>query len=91
MSEFTTQPLDISAERVCDWLRGCVAAYVRLPVEEIRADRPLSDYGLDSVYVLSLCAEIEDEYGIEVEPTVMWDHPSLGPLAEALVPLIAAR
>jgi len=91
MSELTVQPAPVSADEVCAWLRGCVAAHTGRPVEEIRADLPLSEYGMDSVYVLSLCAEIEDQYGIEVDSTVMWDHPTLGPLAEALVPLIAAR
>ncbi|GAA3109816.1 hypothetical protein GCM10017687_22820 [Streptomyces echinatus] len=41
--------------------------------------------------MFGLCAEIEDQYGIEVEPTVMWDNTSLAPLAEALLTLIAAR
>lgn len=91
MSELTAQPVPVSADEVREWLRGCVAAHVQRPVAEIRTDLPLSEYGLDSVYVLGLCAEIEDEYGIEVEPTLMWDHPALGPLAEALIPLIAAR
>lgn len=91
MSELTTQPSAVAADEVREWLRGRVAAQTGRPAEEIRPDLPLSEYGLDSVYVLGLCAEIEDHYGIEVEPTVMWDHPSLDPLAEALVPLIAAR
>lgn len=46
---------------------------------------PLSEYGLDSVYVLGLSAEIKDHYGIEVEPAVMWDHTSLAPLANPAV------
>ncbi|MFJ8629870.1 acyl carrier protein [Streptomyces sp. NPDC093568] len=90
MSELTTRPAAVSADEVREWLRGRVAAHTGLPVDEIRPDLPLGEYGLDSVYALGLCAEIEDHYGIEVEPTVMWDHPALTPLAEALVPLIAA-
>lgn len=89
MSELSAQRATATVQEVQEWLRGCVAAYVRLPVADIEPDVPLSEYGLDSVYVLSLCAEIEDHYGIEVEPTVMWDYPALGPLAEVLVPLIA--
>ncbi|QKW09292.1 acyl carrier protein [Streptomyces sp. NA04227] len=90
MSELTTQPETVSADEVREWLRARVAAHTGSPAEEIRVDLPLNEYGLDSVYVLGLCAEIEDHYGIEVEPTLMWDNPSLNPLAEALVPLIAA-
>ena len=91
MSDVTDRPAAPDAGEVREWLRGCAAAYAQRPAEEIDPDLPLSEYGLDSVYALSLCAEIEDRYGIEVEPTLMWDHPAIGPLAEALMPLIAAR
>ncbi|MBB5925317.1 acyl carrier protein [Streptomyces echinatus] len=91
MTELTTQTAQPTAAELVDWLRDRVAAQTGRPAEEIDADVPLNDYGLDSVYVFGLCAEIEDQYGIEVEPTVMWDNTSLAPLAEALLTLIAAR
>ncbi|MEU3659163.1 acyl carrier protein [Streptomyces sp. NPDC032940] len=90
MSELTTGTTQ-SAPEVVAWLRDRVAAQTGRPAEEIDPGVPLSDYGLDSVYVLGLCAEVEDHYGIEVEPTVMWDNTSLAPLADALLPLINAR
>ncbi|MCW7945674.1 polyketide synthase [Streptomyces hygroscopicus] len=91
MSDITDRPDTADAEELREWLRGCVAEYVRRPAEDIDTDLPLSEYGLDSVYVLSLCADIEDRYGIEVEPTLLWDHPAIGPLADALTPLLAGR
>ncbi|WP_330333155.1 acyl carrier protein [Streptomyces sp. NBC_00536] len=91
MSDTTAPPATADAAEVRTWLRECVATYVRLPAEDIDVNLPLSEYGLDSVYVLSLCADIEDRYGIEVEPTLLWDHPAIGPIAEALTPLLAAR
>ncbi|GAB2953085.1 MULTISPECIES: acyl carrier protein [unclassified Streptomyces] len=91
MSELTTESPQSAAIEIVAWLRGRVAAQTGRPAEEIAPDVPLNEYGLDSVYVLGLCAEIEDEYGIEVEPTIMWDNTSLAPLADALLPLIAAR
>ncbi|MER6561733.1 acyl carrier protein [Streptomyces sp. NPDC001027] len=89
MAETTDHADAVDTEEIRQWLRGCVAASVRLPTENIDFEVPLSEYGLDSVYVLSLCADIEDRYGIEVEPTLLWDHPAIGPLADALTPLIA--
>ncbi|MEU3255991.1 acyl carrier protein [Streptomyces sp. NPDC006997] len=89
MSELTTDAPQSAAPEVLAWLRGRVAAQTGRPAEEIAPDAPLSDYGLDSVYVLGLCAEIEDHYGIEVEPTIMWDNTSLAALTDALLPLIA--
>ncbi|MET7350964.1 acyl carrier protein [Streptomyces mirabilis] len=91
MSDITDRPGTTDAAEIREWLRGCVAVYVRIPAEDIDTDLPMSEYGLDSVYVLSLCADIEDRYGIEVEPTLLWDHPAIGPLADALTPLLADR
>jgi acyl carrier protein len=91
MSDITDDPATVDTAEIREWLRSCVATYVRLPAEDIDIDLPLSEYGLDSVYVLSLCADIEDRYGIEVEPTLLWDHPAVSPLADALTPLLAAR
>ncbi|GHJ41943.1 acyl carrier protein [Streptomyces sp. TS71-3] len=91
MSELTTETPQPATAEVIEWLRGRVAAQTGRAAEEIAPDVPLNNYGLDSVYVLGLCAEIEDHYGIEVEPTIMWDNTSLAPLADALLPLIAAR
>lgn len=91
MTETTDHADAVDTDEIRQWLRGCVAASVRIPAENIDFEAPLSEYGLDSVYVLSLCADIEDRYGIEVEPTLLWDHPAIGPLADALSPLIAGR
>ncbi|MDQ0789709.1 acyl carrier protein [Streptomyces sp. B3I8] len=91
MSDITAETPQSAATELVEWLRGRVAAQTGRPAEEIAPDVPLSEYGLDSVYVLGMCAEIEDRYGIEVEPTVMWDNTSLAPLADALLPLIATR
>ncbi|CAM5421566.1 phosphopantetheine-binding protein [Streptomyces avidinii] len=55
MSDITDAPATADATEVRAWLRECVATYVRLPAEDIDENLPLSEYGLDSVYVLSLC------------------------------------
>lgn len=67
------------------WLAARVAEYVRQPTEAIQLDVPLSQYGLDSVYALTLTGDIEDHLGISLDPTLMWDHPTLRKLSEALI------
>ncbi|MDT0269138.1 acyl carrier protein [Streptomyces sp. DSM 44915] len=67
-----------------DWLTQQVASYVRRPAAEIRGDVPLADYGLDSVSGLAVCGDIEDHLGIPVELTLLWDHPTIDALSEAL-------
>jgi acyl carrier protein len=62
------------------WLTNRVAEYLRLPAREIDTSRQLAEYGLDSVYALALCGDIEDHLYIQVEPTVVWDHPTIDQL-----------
>jgi acyl carrier protein len=82
---------EITAAEVAQWLSGVVAEMTDRSVDEIRPDLPLSEYGMESVYVLGLCAEIEDRYQVELDSALVWDHPAIGPLSEVLVPMIAAR
>ncbi|MDB1089343.1 acyl carrier protein [Streptomyces sp. ACA25] len=69
---------------VADWLVDRVAEYREVSPDEIDTEVPLAELGLDSVYVLSLCSDIEDRWGLEVEPTVAWDHPTVEALADHL-------
>jgi acyl carrier protein len=59
------------------WLTGRVAEYLQRPAEEIRTDLPLAGYGLDSMYALIICGDIEDHLGVVVEPTIAWDYPTI--------------
>ncbi|BBG01415.1 MULTISPECIES: acyl carrier protein [Pseudonocardia] len=72
------------AETLADWLVSCIADYREVPAAEIGQDVPLAELGLDSVYALTLCGDIEERWGIETEPTVAWDHPTIGALATHL-------
>ena len=67
-----------------NWLAGRIVAYGKKDAGDFTLDTDFSDIGLDSVYALTLCGDIEDEYGIEIDPELMWDHSSIRSLAGAL-------
>lgn len=71
----------VSAAAMADWLTACIADYRELQPSEIDKDAPLADLGLDSVYALTLCGDIEDHWGLETDPTVAWDFPTINTLA----------
>ncbi|WP_409185979.1 integrase core domain-containing protein [Amycolatopsis sp. VS8301801F10] len=56
------------------WLIDRVAFYVERNPAEIGTEARLADLGLDSVYGLTLSGDIEDEFGLDVEPTLAWDR-----------------
>ncbi|GAA4982792.1 acyl carrier protein [Pseudonocardia tropica] len=67
-----------------EWLAARVADYRELDAAEVDPDVPLAELGLDSVYALTLCGDIEDRWGIDAEPTLAWDHPTITALATHL-------
>lgn len=73
--------LDVAPAHVEQWLTGRVVAYGKVAPDSFTPDTPLSELGLDSVYALTLCGDIEDEYQLDVDPTIVWDYPTIRELA----------
>jgi acyl carrier protein len=63
------------------WLTERVASYLQVDPQHIPPDTPLAEIGLDSVYALSLCGDIEDAFHLVVEPTLAWDYPTISAIA----------
>lgn len=73
------------------WLTGCVAQYLRRPENEIDPTVRLADYGLDSVYALALCGDLETHLNMRLSETLVWDYPTIDELIAHLTELVAAR
>ncbi|MFE2105370.1 acyl carrier protein [Kitasatospora sp. NPDC059463] len=54
-----------------------VVSFLECPESDIDPDVPLIQYGLDSIFALTLCGDIEDEYDIDIKSTLVWDHPTV--------------
>jgi acyl carrier protein len=73
------------SDEITSWLTAQVASFLDIEAADVDENTPLAEYGLDSVYALTLCGEIEDTYGIEVESTLAWDYPTVAALAGFLL------
>ena len=82
----TAQVISTDVEQ---WLTQRVLAYGKVAPDTFTVDTPLAELGLDSVYALTLCGDIEDEYGLDVDPTIVWDYPTIRELAEGISQLAA--
>ncbi|MFF2045908.1 acyl carrier protein [Kitasatospora sp. NPDC058170] len=81
----------VTPEEIRDLLLGLVASYLEKPVAEIGSDVKLVEYGLDSIFALTLCGDIEDEYDIEIKATLAWDHPTVDAITAFLYETLTAR
>lgn len=77
-------PAELTTNQIEEWLVSRVVAYGKVAGDGFTVDTPLAELGLDSVYALTLCGDIEDEYQLEVDPTIVWDHPTIRELAEGI-------
>ena len=68
-----------------------VSFYLDIPAEEVELGIPLTEFGLDSVYAIALCGDIEDELRIGMEPTLLWDIADLAALSAHLTGLLAEQ
>lgn len=79
-----------SAPAIQEWLTKKVASYLPHCVDQIDAVTPLAEFGFDSVYALSLCGDIIDEYHIDVDPTLAWDYPTITAIAGYIAETLGA-
>jgi acyl carrier protein len=75
----------MTIEDVRNVLVRAVAAEAGIPPAEFATDQPFTTYGLDSVSALCVGMEIEEGLGIsDISVDLMWDHPTVDTLTEAL-------
>lgn len=72
---------------IANWLVSRITFYDTADV--VTPSSPLTELGLDSVYVMTLCGDIEDTYGIEIDPAFFADFDTLDDLATGLSVSIA--
>jgi polyketide synthase PksN len=65
-------------------LRHAVAELLRLRLEDVELETDLSEYGLDSISLTELANMLNRRYGLELVPTLFFEHGNLVSLARYL-------
>lgn len=73
-------PAQVDSQEIQRWLVERVAFYLERPVDEIATTDNLALMGLDSVSAFGLCGDVEDRFGVEVKPTMAFNHPTVDEL-----------
>jgi acyl carrier protein len=64
------------------WLTIRLASYLEVPVTAVDPMVPLAEMGVDSVHAVSLVGDVELHFDIDVDPTMIFDYPTLTAIAE---------
>lgn len=80
-----------SATSLRNWMCERIAARRNLSAGEIDPDADFHSLGLDSIAVVELTGELASCFGIAVDPTIVYDFPTVSALAVELARTGAAR
>ncbi len=73
-----------SAEEIQDWLIHYLAESLERPKDEIDVTVPFDDFALDSSTAIGMTGELEDWLGKSVDPTQVYDYPTIEKLSQCL-------
>ena len=73
--------LKVSKPEIQDWIIDYVANLLEIDPEDIDTTIPFDRYGLDSSAAVGLTGDLEDWLGLEIDPTLLYDYPTIESLA----------
>ncbi len=73
-----------TAAEIQDWLVCYLAELMENKPDEIDVTIPFDRYGLDSSAAIGMIGDLESWIGIELDPTLPYDYPSIETLARHL-------
>jgi len=74
----------VSAAEIQDWIVAYLAELLEIDPEEVDVTIPFDRYGLDSSAAVGLTGDLEDWLGREIDPTLMYDYPTVEALVQHL-------
>lgn len=70
-----------SAADIQNWLTSYLAQLLEATPDDISVTVPFERYGLDSSAAVLLIGEFEDWLEVEMDPTLLYDYPTIKALA----------
>lgn len=72
-------------EEIINWLREKIAQEIKSEAQNIASDVPFTDFGLDSIVIVTLVDDLEFWLKISLDPTVFWEYPTIELLTDWLI------
>lgn len=75
---------EITATEIQEWIVAYLADLLEIKPEDVDVTIPFDRYGLDSSAAVVLTGDLENWLGTEIEPTLLYDYPTVEALVEHL-------
>ncbi|BAZ50021.1 phosphopantetheine-binding protein [Nostoc sp. NIES-4103] len=73
-----------TAAEIQAWTVSYLANLLEVAPEEVDVTIPFDRYGLDSLAAVSLTGDLQDWLGYDVDPTLLYDYPTIEGLVNYL-------
>ncbi|MDM9383461.1 acyl carrier protein [Chlorogloeopsis sp. ULAP01] len=80
-----------TAAQIEAWIVSYLAELLEVDSGEIDVTIPFDRYGLDSSVAVGLTGDLEDWLGTEVDPTLLYDYPTIESLVNHLSSELKAK
>jgi acyl carrier protein len=77
--------------QILRWLTTRLASYLEVSAATINPMVPLAEMGVDSVHAISLVGDVEMHFDIDVDPTMIFDYPTLSRIADFIGTAVAEQ
>lgn len=78
-----------SAEQIQEWLQQYIANLFSSDVTDISVSSAFDELGLDSSSAVAMVGDLEDWLGVDIDPTLPYDFPTIDKLSVQLAELTA--
>lgn len=76
---------------VMAYLKTSIAEYTELSADQITAESQLTEIGLQSVDAVLVCGNVEEKFEIEIDPSEIFEHETVGSFAAAVADMVDAK
>jgi acyl-CoA synthetase (AMP-forming)/AMP-acid ligase II/alkylation response protein AidB-like acyl-CoA dehydrogenase/acyl carrier protein len=73
-----------TSRKLQDWIVSWLARHLQLSASQIEPSRSFADHGLDSVAAVELAKALSDEFGRELDETLLFSFPTIDALVSYL-------
>lgn len=71
-----------------NWVSEKIAEKAEISVDEINKDLPFSAFSIDSLYLAEISGEVEEKFGIKLNPLDLFEFHSINKLSEHIFSLL---
>jgi acyl carrier protein len=64
-------------QQLSSWLVKKLSTLKALNESDIKTDKPIASYGLDSLHAMAIAGELEDMLDVELPSTMLWEYPTI--------------